>query len=297
VTEGFVVDEDSSGKAYGGVVTGQMAKDLRMSDWGGRIDVKSTDLSAFLKDMMPDVEGNIAGSADLRFSVNGDTKRTSMQTGEGSLEVKNGEITGFKGTEAVSKLIGGRPLRFSSLLASFTIDGKTIYLLPGSRVSAPKGDPVFNYIMADGSITMEKDINILCVGNVNIRALNSLVGGMHGLISSAMEDGTAGLTIENFLGGAIKGFSKNEFRDVSLAVRATSQDILSIEDLRIANPPKSDLSPELNEAERRREKNDERIRLNLEFPVGPGGERNKRSLGGDVGGQVLEQALTGLLSF
>jgi translocation and assembly module TamB len=296
VTEGFLVVEDSTAKAYGGLVAVQVAKDLAMSDWGGRVEVKSVDLSSVLKDAMPDLSGTIAGGADLKLSIGGDTRRTSMQNGAGSLEIKNGEITGFKGTEAVSKLLGGRPLRFSSLLASFTIDGETIYLLPGSRVSAPKGDPVFNYIMADGSLSLEKDINILCVGNVNIRALNSFVGGVHGLISSAMEDGTSGLTLGNFLGGAIKGFSKNEFRDVSLNVKGTSQDI-DIQNIRVATPVKLDLAPELNEDERRKEKNDERIRLNLEFPVGPGGEGSGKDLGGQVGGQVLEHALNGIFSF
>jgi translocation and assembly module TamB len=296
VTDGFIVVEDSKANAYGGKVTGQVAKDLRLSDWGGRIDLKNADVAAFMKDMALDAQGTMAGSADFRLSVTGDTRRTSMQTAEGSLEIKNGEITGFKGTAAVSKLIGGRPLRFSSLLASFTVDRNTIYVLPGSRVSAPKGDPVFNYIMADGSVSMENDVDLYCVGNVNIRALNSFVGGVNGLISSAMEEGTSGLTFENFLGGAIRGFSKNEFRDVSLAVKGASDDI-SIQNIKIAAPPKTDLTPELNEAERRREKEDERIRLNLEFPVGPGEKKRGGDIGGQVGGQMLEQALGGIFSF
>lgn len=296
VTEGYVVVEESKAKAYGGVVTGQVAKDLRLSDWGGTIDLKNADFSAFLKDAAPDASGTVAGSADFKLSIAGDTKRTSMQTAEGSLEIKNGEVAGFKGTAAVSTLIGGRPLRFNSLLASFTIDGKTIYLLPGSRVQAPKGDPVFNYIMADGSLTLDKEVNIYCVGNVNIKALNSFIGGVNGLISSAMEEGTSGLTLENFLGGAIRGFSKDEFRDVSLAVKGISDDI-AIRNIKIAEPPKTVLAPELNDAERRREKDDERIRLNLEFPVGPGEKKRGGDLGGQVGGQMLEQALGGLLSF
>jgi hypothetical protein len=297
VTDGFVVVEHSTARAYGGVVTAQIAKDLRMSDWGGRVDVKSADVSSALRDLMPDSEGTIAGSADLSVHVTGDTRRTSMQNAEGSLEIKNGEVVGFKGAEAVSKLLGGRPLRFSKLLTSFTVDGKTIYILPGSRVAAPKGDPAFNYVMADGSVGMEKmKLDLLCVGYVYIRALNSFVGGVQGLVSSAMDEGTSGLTLENFIGGAIKGLAKDEFRDVSLTVRGSSQDI-SIEGVKIAEPPKIDLSPELNEAERRREKEDERIRLNLEFPVGPGGEGRSGGLGSQVGGQVLQNALNGLFSF
>jgi hypothetical protein len=296
VDEDYVVVEDSFANAYGGEVNAQIAKDLRQSDWGGRFEILSADLETALKDIMPDSDGVVRGSADIRISLEGDTRRTSMQSGEGNINIRNGEVLGFQGAEAVSKLLGGRPLRFKSLNASFTVDGKTLYLLPGSRVSAPSGDPVFNYIMADGSLTMDKDVNLFCVGNVNIRALNSFVGGVRGLVSSAMEEGTSGLTLGNFMGGAITGFARDEFRDVSLSIRGTSEDI-TFEKLVISEPPKKDLSPGLNEAEQRREKNDETIRLNLEFPVGPGADVRKRGVGSQIGGQVLQRALNGLLTF
>ncbi|MDR0648897.1 MAG: hypothetical protein LBF92_06140 [Synergistaceae bacterium] len=296
VSDGYIVIEDSSAKAYGGKVNAQIAKDIRMSDWGGTLDIKSADVAPALRDIAPDTEGVITGSADLKIHIAGDTKRTSTLNGNGSLEVKNGNVSGFSGAEAVSKLLGGKSLRFDDLNASFTVDGKTLYLLPGSRVSAPKGDPVFNYVMADGSITMEKDVKLFCVGNVNIRALNSFVGGVRGLVSSAIDEGTSGLTLQNFLGGAITGLAKDEFRDVSLTLKASSSDV-SIEKVVIAEPVKNDLSPALNDAERRREKDDEQLRLNLEFPVGPGVDRRKEGIGSQVGGQVLEHALTDLLTF
>ncbi|MDR1515776.1 MAG: hypothetical protein LBS45_08775 [Synergistaceae bacterium] len=296
VTEGYVVVEDSSARAYGGTVSAQIAKDIRMSDWGGTLYVKSADVASAMRDIVPDSEGVVSGSADLRIHIGGDTRRTSTLNGDGNIEIKNGEVSGYSGAEAVSKLLGGKPLRFNSLDASFTVDGKMLYLLPGSRIAAPKGDPVFNYVMADGSISMEKDISLFCVGNVNIRALNSFVGGVRGLVSSAIDEGTSGLTLNNFLGGAITGLAKDEFRDVSLSVKASSSDI-SIENVVISEPTKNDLTPALNEAERRREKNDETLRLNLEFPVGPGGDGRKEGIGSQVGGQVLQHALNGLLSF
>jgi translocation and assembly module TamB len=267
-----------------------------MSDWGGTLYVKSADTAPALMDLVPDAQGIVSGSVDLRIHLAGNTRRTSMLNGDGSIEIRNGEVSGFSGAAAVSKLLGGKPLRFDALNASFSVDGKNIYLLPGSRVAAPKADPVFKYIMADGSISMEKDVNLFCVGNVNIRALNSFVGGMRGLVSSAMDQGTSGLTFQNFLGGAITGLTKDEFRDVSLSVIASSSDV-SFGKITIAEPAKNDLSPALNEAEQRREKNDEMLRLNLEFPVGPGGDEHSSGIGSQIGGQVLEHALNGLLSF
>ena len=299
VSEGFVMVEDSSAKAYGGTVNAQMAKDLKLSNWGGRLRVVSADMQQVMKGLMPDAEGTITGSADLTLRIAGDTSRTSMQDGSGSLEIVNGEVLGFSGAAAVSRLIGGRPLRFQSALFSFSIDGRTLYLLPGSRVSAPSEDPVFKYVMVDGGIGIsDKEINLSCVGNVNIRALNSFVSGIQGLMSAAMADtADTDALLQTFLGNAVSGFSKNEFRDVSLTVKGTPGS-LRFENAVIATPTKYDATPErLSEPAGSKEKEMERIQIRLEFPVGPGGERKTDGVGEQVGGQVLEQALKGIISF
>jgi hypothetical protein len=298
VTDGFILIEESSAKAYGGSVNAQMAKDLNLSDWGGRFQVESADMASAFRDIMPNSEGVISGVTNFTMRFSGDTRRTSMQDGNGSIEVLDGEISGFDGAKAVSKLVRGKPLRFRSALFSFNIDGKTIYLLPGSRVSAPGEDPIFKYVMVDGSVALDNHINLSCVGNVNIRALNAFAAGMQGMLSAAIDGGTTNDMLQNFLGSAITGFSRNEFRDVSLKVSGIPGDI-KFSDVTVANPVKFDAMPAgLAEPEGAREKDAERINIKLEFPVGPGGNsRSDDSIGGQVGGQVLEQALKGLLTF
>ena len=298
VNEGFVLIEDSSAKGYGGILKAQMAKDLALSNWGGRVEILSADFASVLSDLMPNAEGTISGSADLTLRIEGDSTRTSMQDGSGTFVIRNGEITGFPGTEAVSSIIGGRPLRFSSAAFPFSIDGKTLYLLPGTRISAPSGDPVFKYIMADGSIVIEeKKMSLSCLGNVNVRALNSFIGGLQSLVSAVMDDtGNTEALLQNFLGGALSGFSRNEFRDVSLIVRGTPED-LHFEGIEISQPMTFDTKPEaLNQAASGRETEEERFRLKVEIPVGPGGGHGS-NVGGQVGGQVFEQAIKSLFSF
>lgn len=297
VSDGFVMVEDSSARAYNGTVMLQVAKDLKMSRWGGRIEIVSADLGPVLPDVMPDAGGKITGKTNFKMRFGGDSRRTSMQDGEGSLEVTDGEVSGFKGAAAVSKMIGGRPLRFKSALGSFNIDGKTLYLLPGSRVAAPKGDPVFKYVMVDGSVSMAKSIDLSCVGNVNIKALNIFAGALQGLMAAAIDNKET--LLQDFLGGAITGFSRNEFRDVSLRIRGTT-DSVKFENVKVTQQEKLDLMPEaLAEPDNTKEKDPEKIRINLEFPVGPGsdGGRNNNGAAGQVGGQVLEQAIKGILSF
>ncbi|MDR3355291.1 MAG: hypothetical protein LBO21_09645 [Synergistaceae bacterium] len=300
VAEGFALIEEATAKAYGGDVTFQIAKDLSLSNWGGRIEVVSSDVSTVMKDLMPDSEGNITGGAWLKFRVGGDVSRTSMQDGDGVLEVKDGEISGFSGTAAVSKFIGGRPLRFQSASLPFSLDGRTLYILPGARIAAPQEDPIFKYVMIDGSVSVEnRDFNLSCVGNVNIRALNAFAAGVQGVLSGAMTNEIDRESlVHNFLGGAITGFSKNEFRDLSLTVEGKSGDV-KFDKIVIAEPIKTQIMPE-ELAEIRgganKEKEKEKIQLKLEFPTGPGGKR-KSDVGEQVGGQVLEQALKGILSF
>ena len=297
VSEGFVMVEDSSAKAYGGAVSAQMAKDIKESNWGGRVKVSSADVERVMKDLMPDSVGTITGSADLTLRIAGDTARTSMQDGSGSLEVVNGEISGFPGTEAVSKVIGGRPLRFQSALFSFSLDGRTLTFLPGSRVSAPSGDPVFKYITLDGNVGIsDREFDLYCVGNVNIRALNSFVNGLQGLMNAAMTDsGNSEEMLQNFLGDMLTGYSKNEFREVELTVRGTPERF-GFEKFVIKAPIKFDATPEqLSTPTGSKEKDMERIRLKLEFPVGPGGGGNGNNVGGQVFEQALDQALKGLI--
>jgi hypothetical protein len=298
VNEGFVLIEDSSAKGYGGVLKAQIAKDLTLSTWGGRLEVLSADFASVIHDIVPDVEGTVTGSADLILRIEGDSARTSLQDGSGSLEVRNGEVSGFPGTEAVSNIIGGRPLRFSSAYFSFSIDGKTLYILPGSRVSSPSEDPAFKYIMVDGSVGIEeRRIDLSCIGNVNVRALNSFSGGLQSLVSAAMDDmGDTDALLHNFLGGALSGFSRNEFRDVSLVVKGTPDNI-SFGDIDIAQPLTYDTRPEiLNQTANARGNEENRFRLKVEIPVGPGGGHGN-SVGSQVGGQVFEQAIKSLFSF
>jgi uncharacterized protein involved in outer membrane biogenesis len=299
IADGFVIVEDSRADAYGGIARAQVVKDLNLSGWGGRVSVKSADMAPAFKDIFPESTGSITGTTNFTMRFIGDSKRTSMQDGDGNLEILDGEIFGFEGTKSLSKMIGGKNLRFRSANFSFSVDGKTIYILPGSRVSAPREDPVYKYIMLDGSVTTEQEVNLSCIGNVNIRALNALAAGIQGVMSAAVESGgieDSEALLQNFLGNTITGFARNEFRDVSLKVSGHPGKI-AFSNVNIAAPIKANTIPEaLREPEGSKEKIDDKMQIKIEFPVGPGGEgHSSRNIGGQVGGQVLDQILKGLI--
>jgi hypothetical protein len=252
--------------------------------------------SAF-KDLAPDSGGSISGVTNFTMQFSGDSKRTSMQDGSGKLEIFDGEISGFDGAKAVSKLVGGKPLRFRSALFTFTLDGHTIYIIPGSRISAPKEDPVYKYVTLDGNVTMEREVDLSCMGNVNIRALNALAAGLQGVLSATVESG--GITdsnelLRNFLGNTITGFSRNEFRDVSLKVSGKPGDI-KFSKVSIAAPIKMDPLPSaLKNPDGYKEERG--VKLKVEIPVGPGGDGHpKEGVGDQISGQILDQLIKGLI--
>jgi hypothetical protein len=298
IYDGFAVVEDSSGKVYGGRLNAQLVKDLNFSDWGGQLTVKGADMAAFYKDFAPESEGSVTGVTNFTMRFTGDSKRTNMKDGNGELEVLNGEIVGFEATEALSKLSGGKPLRFQSAHFTFSVDGKTVYIIPGSRISAPKEDHVYKYAMLDGNFTTDKKFDIAIVGNVNIRALNALTAGIQGVLTSTFESGRIGETkdlLQNFLGNTITGFSKNEFRDISMRVQGQPGDIV-FSDVKIASSVKMDTIPDaLKNSGIHKEDSAEKIQIKVEIPVGPGADNSSESVGGQVGGQLLDQMLKGLV--
>lgn len=295
VSDGYVMIEDSLGETYGGALKLQMAKDLHLSNWGGRLEVSGAALEPFLKDVAPDLEGTITGSVDMTLRIGGDSDRTSLLDGGGRVQITDGEISGFAAARSLSKITGGRPIRFSSVVAPFYIDGKTLYLLPGTSASAQKDDPVFRYLTLDGSFGIDdKMIDISFLGNVNLRALNFIIGGLQGIVN-AITGASSGELLQNFLGGALTSFSRNEFRDVSFNVKGVIDNI-EIDDVLVAEPLTVDNRPEIltQKGDSTKDDDERNFKFTLEFPVGPGVGR-KNDAAGQISGQFFEQLLKGMI--
>ena len=297
VADGFVIVEDSSANAYGGNLTAQVARDINRSSWEGRIDVTSVDMGPLFHDLLPDSEGSITGKTNLSMNFHGDSRRTSLQDSSGTLEMFDGEVSGFEGAKAVSDMVGGRPLRFRSAHVAFSLDRHTIHIIPGSRISAPPEDPVYRYVTLDGSITTQPEINMSFMGNVNIRALNALIAGLQGVLAATVESGELGDTsdlLRNFLGNTITGFSRNEFHDVSLHLAGTPGDV-RFSDITVESPVRANALPAaLRNPDGYRE--DRGIRLRVEIPVGPGSTGSANGAVSDqLSSQILDQLIRGLI--
>jgi hypothetical protein len=299
VSDGFAIVEDSSAKAYGGEIQVQFVKDFNNTDWGGTLQIKSADIAPALEDFMPDSKGSIAGTANFTMRFSGDSRRTSMKDGSGILDVYDGEISGFEGAEKISEMFGGKPLRYNSGHFTFSLDGKTLNIIPGSRITAPKEDQIYKYVMFDGNVTTDLEMDINCDGNINLKALNALVSGLQGVLSTVAEKGNFGDSkemLKNFLGNAITGYSTDEFRGVSLKVKGKPEG-LTFSNIAIASHVKMDTLPDvLKKKDNNSIKEDTGVKIVVEIPVGPGGDGNSPgTVGKQLSGQILDQLIKGLV--
>ncbi len=299
VSQGYAVMEDVTAETNGGSVSGGVAMDLKNSVWGGTLSVLSADIEPLFKQAFPNIKGTIRGKGDLKMRVGGETGRMSTVKGGGILVMRKGDVSGFEAVEATRKFTNNKPLRFETIQATATYDGGNITILPGTQAIAPDGDPVYRNVMLDGLINKEKKISMFAMGKVNIRVLNVFLGALQGIINTGMDfKGTIDRTelFQNFLGGMLSGFAKDDFRFVTLNINGTPGSLIFSNvkvDKTVHNSSGKDMIPtSASDPENKDILNkDTRFRLSFEIPVGPG----KNKTPSNVEGQVIEQTLENLL--
>ena len=301
VSKNFMMIEDLNAATNGGTLTGGVGFDLKKSEWGGNLTVMSADVQTLVKQAAPKIKGTISGRGDLKIRGGGETGRASTIKAGGAIYLHNGELTSFDVIETAKKFTGGKPLRFSSVQATFTYDGGDLNILPGSQATAPKNDPLYRYVMLDGYISRKEDVRLFAMGKVNIRALNSLIGAFQGLVSAGVDLASGqldkGEVIQNVLGGVLSGFAKNEFRFVTMNIGGTIKDPnfynVKVQQAVRQKSAKDSIPTSNSDPDEKSltQEGNTTFRFKFEIPVGPGNGGSQ----GDAKGQVFEQTLENLL--
>lgn len=299
VSDGYAVMEDVKAETNGGTVLGGLAMDINKSKWGGNLTVLSADVQPMIKQAFPGLKGTISGKGDLKVRAEGETGRMSTVKAVGVLFLRDGAVSGFEAVEAAKKYTKGKPLLYKSLQTAFTFDEGYLTILPGSQAVAPPGDPVYRYVMLDGLINNKKEVSLFGMGKVNIQALNALLGALQGIINVGMDftgelDSSA--LLQNFLGGVLSGYTRTDFRFVTLNINGTmdspvfsnikvdkSEHMVSARNI----IPKSASDPTEKDFSGR----DTVFRLKFEIPVGPGVSHSEDSFQR----QIIEQTLGNIL--
>ena len=231
--------------------------------WEGTFSVKEFDLGSATSRLLGK-RGTISGTADLSLRGNGTGGAVGMVFGSGQLSARNGKLSGFQSLKSVSSR---GEVNFSSVLASFNVDGRNIFLLPGSRVSAPVGDEVYRYFSASGSIGWNNSpLDLKCLGDINVRALNAFLGALQGFISVDGNPLTDPLFLQRFLSGLLGGYSSRDFQETTFNLKGTWEHPL-ISDLKVPGKASSVVIPDGSGPVK---KNEPEIKITVEIPTGEG---------------------------
>ena len=289
-TDEFVTVEGGKANAYGGQVYLVGSVEMGKARWGARMNVTSADLAPALKDALK-TEGTISGKADLDFRISNEYGKAFLMDGSGSLKIRDGAIKDFKALESLVSITGSPTIRYSSVNANFNIDGKSVFLLPGTRANAVPGDRFYRYLSVDGSVGEGGKLDLASYGEVNVRALNLLLGGLEGLLAS---DGSwSSATLEQFLGGLIGGAARRDFQEVSFNVTGPWRKPTMANLKVIRHPKESPIPISHSDPSEKQERDD--VKITITVPTGPGGSSTSDDPGSQIKDQILEQIIKQIL--
>ncbi len=276
--------KDGRARVYGGSGTIDLDVDLTKNVWKGRAEVKSADLGALVKDGA-DLPGSMTGSVDLRLDMSGIAGRAFLMDFSGFLKGRSMELSDFAVLQNVTK---GKPLKIRDLSANFNIDGRDLYILPGSRASAWPGDEVFRYLEVSGTVSSGKAeaLNLSCGGEINLNALNAFLGAMRSVFKATIENVKDPRSLAtDLLAGFIGGYSSQEFREIRLHLGGNWESPV-ISKLRISE--KQSVGGGLDELPS--SNGEPKIRIKIDIPTGEGGGSEV-----EAGDQVKQQIMENLL--
>ena len=279
---GPVLFTGGKGTYYGGraAISGKL--DPSTMRWEGDLTVEAMDLEKATGPILGD-RGKITGKGDLTVRANGGGGIVGMVFGGGKLSAKDGALWGF---EALKNVSPSGEVPFAAVLASFNLDGRNIFLLPGSRVSAPLGNDVYRYFSASGSLGWnESPLDLKCTGDINVRALNAFLGALQGFIAVDGNPLTDPAFLQKFLTGLLGGMSVRDFRETSFNLKGTLKDPL-LTDLKVTSPAAPTVIPKSGGSG----KDETKIKITVEIPTGEGKDTSP-STEDQVKKQLLENIM------
>jgi len=259
---------------YGGKLTAGVALWLEGLEWQAKAHAEGVDIEPLLKEVVA-LEGRVTGKASLDLQAKGKGANTKNLSGQGKFQAKDGEIADFKAVKAAAAIAGRKSIRYNTAAANFVMDGVSVYIMPGSRVTAPAGDPLYRYVDIDGSVFYTKRLELHGMAEVNLQVLNAFVGAVKGV---AMGGASVQEALQGLLGGIIPGSSTGDFREVTFDIAGTF-DSPKLMSLQVQRKPTEQQPTGTTE---------DKQQLKLDIPVGSGTESGD-STGNQLKKQILQQ--------
>lgn len=196
---------------------------------------KSIDLAKLTKPL--NLPAKVTGKAGVEFEGSARTGLTTILQGNGKISMNDVAVDEFPGQGAVT---GSDPFRIKSGSIHANLNDGELYIMPGSAISAPSDDNVYHFISFTGTAwkqarstpkldasMLPKDLlkrtgdmyHMYIDGSVNMRVLNSVLGGLGAVMEAGESGDLSAETIgTNMLKNMITGGIIREFRQFTLDI-------------------------------------------------------------------------------
>ncbi len=198
-----------------------------------------------------DLPAQVEGNAEMTFGGRITSGFTTLVRAGGQIHLKDISIDKFHGQTAI---IGNSPLKIENGNIFFKIDDDEVYLMPGSAISAPFDDKIYNFISFSGTLwkihrsapnlapeLLPEDLfknnddmyNIFVNGSINLRVLNGLLSGFGAVMDAGVSGDMSTENIaSNFLERYIKGRFGTHYRAFELNIAGKDYRELRINNLK-----------------------------------------------------------------
>jgi hypothetical protein len=275
---------DGAGVAYDGKISITADVDLPHQEWKATAKVAGLDFgqaaAPFLK------EGAVVGSADVNVQLKGDYGSLMMVFANGDFRSSEGDIHDFEVLKSITP--DGR-IAFKEIRGSFFWNGQDLWLNPGTQVTAPPRAPLYRYFSISGPLgVLGKGLNLNCQGRFDVHALDTVLGALKGVFQfmTGSLSGGGGAQLARQAVGKLIGITEREFQEVSFQLKGSWQE-LQLLNLKIDKSLEGYL-PLQDDEPTSRSAGDQKFKLNIKIPVGPGNEDSDESTQDQFKRQLLD---------
>jgi hypothetical protein len=208
----------------GGTVRLKAEGDLGKNLYTYSVDGKAIDLKKLTAPLA--LPADVEGTAEIQYSGKSRLGALALHQGRGSIRLKEVAVNDYPGQLAVT---GKNPFRINTGLVSFTVDDDEVYIMPGSTLTAWPDDANYRFLAFSGTawkmprqrprldpsmiphdlLRNDSDMyHLLINGNVNVRVLNSLLGGLGAVLEAGASgtlssEGLASNILQKMIGSGI----------------------------------------------------------------------------------------------
>ncbi len=265
ISSGKLIMKKGTAVINDGDINSGFELDTKKNSWNGKVNVAHLNFGKLAQPFLP--EGELIGTVDADITAKGTLGTMPTSFANGKFSTSPGYIHKMA---VINRVSPTKKVTFEKISGSFFWNGRDLFLNPGTGARADKNEPLYRYVAINGAMGIPgKGLNLNFDGRFDLKILDRFLGAMKGVFQY-MTGGLTGTT--NFLrdaAGRMLGVKRRDFQNVSFRL-ANSWNNLQFLDLKVTKPIEDFLPINLLNKNEETQRSEQKFKLQLKFPVGPG---------------------------